>query len=185
MPPIGLRDLFLIFLKAGTAFGGGLGILTVLEEELVTKRRALTQEEFLSTYAIGRIVPAGTMTALAAAFGQRFGGFSGTVVALVAMVLPSFTVTVALAAAYVSLAGTAVFDLLPVTILPAALAFIATGAIRMSKGVFRPSFDAVLAVAAFLGLFVLELNPATLLLGGGVLGAVALTVHGRWQGATA
>jgi chromate transport protein ChrA len=46
MAPIGLKDLFVIFLKAGLAFGGGLGILAVLEGELVTKRKALTREEF-------------------------------------------------------------------------------------------------------------------------------------------
>ena len=32
----------MIFLRAGLAFGGGLGILAVLEDELVTKRQALT-----------------------------------------------------------------------------------------------------------------------------------------------
>ena len=79
MTPIGLRDLFVIFLKAGLAFGGGLGILAVLEDELVTKRKALTREEFLTVYALGRIVPSGTMTALAAAFGTRFGGAPGSV----------------------------------------------------------------------------------------------------------
>ncbi|PYT06081.1 MAG: hypothetical protein DMF60_10155, partial [Acidobacteria bacterium] len=44
------RELFYIFLKAGLAFGGGLGILAVLEEELVGKRRAVTTEEFLTIY---------------------------------------------------------------------------------------------------------------------------------------
>jgi hypothetical protein len=57
-------ELFLIFLKAGLAFGGGLGILAVLEEELVDQRRAVTKEEFLTIYGIGRIVPSGTMTAV-------------------------------------------------------------------------------------------------------------------------
>jgi chromate transport protein ChrA len=41
-------ELFLIFLKAGLAFGGGLGIIAVLEEELVTKRRLVSREEFLT-----------------------------------------------------------------------------------------------------------------------------------------
>jgi chromate transport protein ChrA len=41
-------ELFLIFLKAGLAFGGGLGILAVLEEELVTRRRLVSREEFLT-----------------------------------------------------------------------------------------------------------------------------------------
>jgi chromate transporter len=82
-------ELFLIFLKAGLAFGGGLGILAVLEDELVYKRRAVTKEEFLTIYGIGRIVPSGTMTALAVAYGYKFGGLSGTVIALTALSLRS------------------------------------------------------------------------------------------------
>ena len=62
--------------------GGGLGILAVLEEELVDKLRAVTKDEFLTIYGIGRIVPSGTMTALAVAYGYKFCGMSGTVIAL-------------------------------------------------------------------------------------------------------
>lgn len=43
----------------------------------MTKRQALTREEFLTDYAIGRLVPSGMMSALAAAFDTRFGGFPG------------------------------------------------------------------------------------------------------------
>src|SRR5882724_10107976 len=89
-------ELFSIFLKAGLAFGGGLGILAVLEQELVDQRRAVTREEFLGAYGIGRIVPSGTMTALAIAYGYKFGGLSGTVIALTALSLPVFVLTVAL-----------------------------------------------------------------------------------------
>ena len=48
-------DLFSIFLRAGLAFGGGLGILAVMEQELVNTRRAVTKNEFLTIYGIGRM----------------------------------------------------------------------------------------------------------------------------------
>ena len=98
--PISRRALFGIFFKAGLAFGGGLGILAVLEQELVTRRRAVGREEFLRLYGLGRIVPSGTMTALAVAYGYRFAGLPGTVIALTALVLPALVLTVALTAAY-------------------------------------------------------------------------------------
>jgi hypothetical protein len=82
MAPIGLKDLFVIFLKAGLAFGGGLGILAVLEGELVTKRKALTREEFLTAYALGRLVPSGTMTASGRRLRSASLGVPGSVVAL-------------------------------------------------------------------------------------------------------
>ena len=93
-------QLFLIFFKAGCAFGGGLGILGLLEEELVTRRRMMSRADLLALWSIGRIVPCGTMTAVTVAIGHRFGGLVGSVVALVAVILPGFCCTVAMAAAY-------------------------------------------------------------------------------------
>jgi chromate transporter len=167
-------ELFLVFLKAGLAFGGGLGILAVLEDELVTKRRAISRDEFLTVYGIGRIVPSGTMTALAVAYGYRFCGWSGTVIALAALVLPGFVLTIALTIAYHYLRNSRLFDLLPVTIIPAALALIIVAAIRLGKDVFRPSRELVIAAAAFILALYFRINPALLLVAGGVLGALVL-----------
>ena len=40
-PRLSLAQLFVIFFKAGWGFGGGLGVLALLEEQLVTLRRIL------------------------------------------------------------------------------------------------------------------------------------------------
>jgi chromate transporter len=167
-------ELFLIFLKAGLAFGGGLGILAVLEDELVSKRRVVSREEFLTIYGIGRIVPSGTMTVLAVAYGYKFGGMLGTLLALSALVLPAFVLTVALTIAYHYLRTSRLFDLLPVTIMPAALALIVVAALKLGKDIFRPSIELVIAGVAFALALFLKLNPALLLLAGGIIGALVL-----------
>ena len=167
-------ELFSIFFRAGLAFGGGLGILAVLEDELVDKRRAVTREEFLTIYAMGRIVPSGTMTALAVAYGYKFGGLSGTVIALAALSIPVFVLTIALTIAYHYLRNSRLFDLLPVTIMPAALALIAVAALKLGKDVFRPSRELIVAGVAFALALFLRLNPALILLAGGALGAFIL-----------
>jgi chromate transporter len=178
--PITRRALFGIFLKAGLAFGGGLGILAVLEQELVTRRQAIDREEFLRLYGLGRVVPSGTMTALAVAYGYRFAGLIGTVIALCGLVLPALVLTVALTAAYGLLQQHRwLLELLPVTILPAALAFIVVAALRRGRDVFRPSRELLLASGAFLGAAVFHLNPVVLLLAGGVAG---MLLFGRKRG---
>ena len=146
----------------------------MLEEELVSKRRAISREEFLTIYGIGRIVPSGTMTALAVAYGYKFGGISGTVVALAALALPAFVLTIVLTVAYRYLRDSRLFDLLPVTIMPGALALIVVAALKLGKDVFRPSRELVIAVVAFALALFFRFNPALLLLAGGVLGALVL-----------
>jgi chromate transporter len=172
--PVSYRDLFLIFFKAGLAFGGGLGILAVLEDELVSKRRVVTRDEFLATYGLGRIVPSGTMTALAVAYGYRFGGLAGTLIALIALVLPAFLITIGLTIPYQYLKGGSLLALLPVTVLPAALAFIVAAALKLGRPVFRPSVDFLLAAGAFAGAAIFDLNPTLLLVLGGVIGIAVL-----------
>lgn len=171
-PPVKVShwELFVIFLKAGLAFGGGLGILAVMEEELVTRRKAISREDFLTYYGIGRIVPSGTMTALAVAYSYRLGGFWGTVIALAAMVLPAFVLTILLTILYDVFRETDFLAWLEVSVLPAALAMILAAAIKLGKDVFRPSAEFILAAAAFAAVFFFDLNPALVLVAGGLLG---------------
>jgi chromate transporter len=165
--------LFCIFLKGGFSFGGGPGIMAALEDELVEKRRLVTREDFLATYALGRIVPSGTMTAMAVAYGYRFGGWLGTLAAITGLVLPALSLTVVLTAAYVYLQSGLVLRLLSATLLPSALAFIVVAALRFGKGVLRPSFDLLLAIAALVGALVWDVHPSAIMLLCGAAGAIA------------
>lgn len=178
---LALGQLFLVFLRAGCAFGGGLAVLGILEEELVRKRALLARADLLVLWGIGRIVPCGTMTAVTVALGHRFQGHRGVAVALVAVILPGFLSTVALAAAYGILAHGVVLSYIDATLLPAALAFILVAGLRLGREIFRPSLELALAVAGFAAAVVLQWNPALLLIAGGAVGALAL---GREGGAS-
>ena len=167
-------ELFKIFFRAGWAFGGGLGILGLLETELVAKRRVATRQALLISFALGRIVPSGTMTAAAIAWGWRFAGFPGTVAALSGMMLPAFVTTVALTVVYDWLTTSPFFTFVPVTVVPAALAFIAAVALQLGRDIFRPSLELVIAVAAFALMLALQLSPIVVLLLGGGAGLLVL-----------
>lgn len=168
-----------MFFKAGCAFGGGLGVLAILEEELVVRRRMMSRADLLTLWSIGRIVPCGTMTAVTVAVGHRFGGILGSVVALGAVILPGFCCTVALAAAYSVLGHGVALQYVKVTLIPAALAIILVSAVRISREIAWPSWELALAAAALVGALVFRLNPTVLLLGGGVVGAVFLRGSAR------
>ena len=171
---LSLGQLFAIFFKAGCAFGGGLGVLGLLQEELVTLRRILPDKELLTLWSIGRIMPSGTMTAVAVAVGHRLCGFAGTVVALVAMILPGFVCVVVLTIAYGWLAHGAVLDYIDATLLPAAVGIIVISAVRLGRPIFRPSRDLVFAAIACVGAAMPNVNPAVVILAGGIAGAFLL-----------
>jgi chromate transporter len=166
------RQLFFIFLKAGCAFGGGLGILSVLENEFVTKSKLVTRQEFLSMYGIGKIVPSGTVTALAVGFGHKYKKLLGSIVALAGLILPGFTLTILLAALYTVLHGTEFFELINVSILPAAVALIVLSALNLGRDTYKSPVLLLFVFGAFLATFVLKINPALVLMGGGILSMI-------------
>lgn len=175
-PPSGLSlwEVFSIFFRAGCAFGGGLGVLGLLQDELVTRRRILPGKELLTLWSIGRIMPSGTMTAVAVALGHRLAGFLGTVVALLAMILPGFICVVLLTIAYAWLAHGPVLTYIDATLLPAALGVVVISAIRIGRPMFRPSLDLAFVVAGCIATLTPDMSPAIVILAGGIAGAFLL-----------
>jgi chromate transporter len=173
-PGLSLGQLFHVFFKAGCAFGGGLGVLGLLQEQLVTLRRLLPDKELLTLWSIGRIMPSGTMTAVAVAVGHRLAGFPGTVVALIAMILPGFLCVIVLTIAYGWFAHGPVLDYIDATLLPAAVGVIVVSAVRLGRPIFRPSLDLVFAAASCGAALMPNVSPAIVILGGGIAGAFFL-----------
>jgi chromate transporter len=178
-PRVSLAQLFWIFFKGGCAFGGGLGVLGLLQEELVTLRRILPDKELVTLWSIGRLMPSGTMTAVAVAVGHRLCGFAGTVVALVAMIVPGFTCVIVLTIAYGYLAHGAVLDYINATLLPAALGIVVVSALRLGRPLFRFSLDLGFVVVSAIAAAVPNVSPALVILAGGILGALLLRGPGN------
>jgi chromate transporter len=171
--PPGLWGLFLLFLRAGMNFGGGLAIMAILSRELVDRRRAMSRREFLTLYALSRIVPAGTMSGMAVAIGYRFAGLLGTLAALAGVALPGLLPTLALVVLYDRFRGSPAFDLLPVTLLPAAVALIGGAVISLAREVARP-VEIALAALGLIGALFFRIDPAVLIVLGGAVGAALL-----------
>jgi chromate transporter len=175
-PPVPYRTLFRVFLRAGFSFGGGVSILGILEQELVQTRRLIDKREFMALYAVGRLVPAGTMTALAIAYGHRFRGFLGGLVALAGLLLPGLSLTLAATFGYARLQHSAVLPALIAVLLPAAVALVTTAALKLGDEVFRQRIPLAIAVGSFALELATGLNPALVLLGGGLAGVLLLPV---------
>jgi chromate transporter len=161
-------------LKVGFSFGAGAGMSAVLQDELVRKRQAITRAEFMAMYGLARLVPSGSMTALAVAIGYRYQGVLGTLTVLVAMILPAFVITVLLTVAYTLVASSAAFRIVNLTLMPAALAIVVVSAWKLGQEFFTPSIELALAVGAATLVLFLGFNPTLVLLAGGMIGAALI-----------
>jgi chromate transporter len=85
-----LRDLALVFLRAGGLLFGGGYVLIPLIQDGVTKQHAwLTQKQFLDGVALGQSTP-GPIVITATFVGYAAAGFPGAIVATVTVFTPSF-----------------------------------------------------------------------------------------------
>ena len=170
-----LSVLFRIFLRAGFAFGGGVAILAVLQDELVDRRKLLSKQEFFGIYAVGRITPSGTMTALAIAYGHRFHGFVGGLVAIAGLFSPALGITLGATWAYASLHNSSLMTAASAILAPAAIALVVAAAFKLGSDVMKQRIPVLVALGAFAASLVGHVNPALVLLAGGALGAWLLS----------
>ena len=88
-----LVKLFVTFFKIGLfSFGGGYGMLSVIQGEVVTRYSWLTMSEFTDIVAISQITPGPIAINSATYVGYKICGFFGSLAATVSVVLAPFTI---------------------------------------------------------------------------------------------
>jgi len=176
-PSVGRIALF--FLKVGAIlYGGGYVLLAFLQDGLVRQHSWLTQQQLLDAVAIGQFTP-GPVLSTATFIGYILGGAPGAAVATVAIFLPSFF--------YVALLAPVLFRLRQSFWMSAFLDSVNVCAVALMAGVtIKLAVDAlrnwpawVIAAAALAVLLRWKVNPAWVVLGGGVAGLL-LSVMGWW-----
>ncbi|RKX70849.1 hypothetical protein DRP53_03650 [candidate division WOR-3 bacterium] len=85
-----LFTIFLVFAKIGVVtFGGGYGALPLMEQEVVNHHHWLNLTEFTDGVAIGQLTP-GPIAITAVFIGYRVSGIIGSLIATIAIFLPSY-----------------------------------------------------------------------------------------------
>lgn len=88
-----LLSLFALFFKIGLfTFGGGYAMLPLLKDEVVNKRRFVSDEELLDLYSIGQCTPGIISINVATFIGYQQKGIGGAVAATSGIVLPSLII---------------------------------------------------------------------------------------------
>lgn len=92
-----LLKVFLTMMKIGLfTFGGGYAMLALLEHEFVEKKGWLTRDEFLDMAAIAESTPGPIAINAATYIGFKRCGFLGSLLATVAVCIPSFIIIFAI-----------------------------------------------------------------------------------------
>ncbi|MDR7607581.1 MAG: chromate transporter, partial [Armatimonadota bacterium] len=97
-----LREVALLFLKLGlVGFGGPAAHIALMHEDVVRRRRWVSEAEFLDLVGATNLIPGPNSTELAIHLGYRRAGWPGLVAAGGCFILPAFLAALGCAWAYV------------------------------------------------------------------------------------
>ncbi len=96
-----LKEVVLLFLKLGfTAFGGPAAHLGLMHDEVVKRRKWLTDEQFLDLVGATNLIPGPNSTEMTIHLGYLRAGWPGLILAGISFVLPAMLIVMGLAWSY-------------------------------------------------------------------------------------
>ncbi|HRO88739.1 MAG TPA: chromate efflux transporter [Chiayiivirga sp.] len=167
------REAFLYWLKLGfISFGGPAGQIAIMHQELVEKRRWISERRFLHALNYCMVLPGPEAQQLAIYIGWMLHRTWGGIVAGTLFVLPSLFILAALTYIYLAFGDVSVVQGIFDGIKPAVVAIVLFAAWRIGSRALRNRLLWALAAASFVAIFVFGVPFPYIVLGAGVLGAV-------------
>jgi chromate transporter len=171
--PVSRRDAFAFWLKLGfISFGGPAGQIAIMHEELVERRRWISENRFLHALNYCMVLPGPEAQQLATYIGWLMHRTWGGLVAGGLFVLPSLFILVALSWVYMAFGHVPAIAGLFFGIKPAVTALVVHAAWRVGSRTLKNAWLWGIAAAAFVAIFALHLPFPLIVLAAGFIGYV-------------
>ena len=158
-----LREVALLFLKLGfTAFGGPAAHIGIMHDEVVKRRKWLSDEQFLDLLGATNLIPGPNSTEMAIHLGYLRAGWQGLLAGGLGFVLPAVGIVLLLAWAYAEFGALPQAGWLLYGVKPVVIAIILQALWSLGRKALK-SVPTALAGAAALALYFLGANEVILL----------------------
>lgn len=171
--PVSFTQAFLFWLKLGfISFGGPAGQIAIMHEELVERRRWISERRFLHALNYCMVLPGPEAQQLATYIGWLMHRTWGGIVAGALFVLPSLFILIALSWLYIAWGETTLVGGLFYGIKPAVTAIVLQAAWRIGSRALKNGALWAIAAAAFVAIFALNVPFPAIVLAAAVIGYV-------------
>lgn len=172
-----LWPMFLVFLKIGSVlFGSGYVLLAFLRGDFVERLGWLSEAQLLDAVAVGQFTP-GPVFTTATFIGYLLAGLPGAAVATVGIFLPAFVFVAASGPIVPHLRRSALAAAVLDGVVVGSLAVMAAVTARLARAAIVDGFTLALAAVAAVLLLRYRINSAWLVLGAGLIGALAMALR--------
>ena len=170
-PPVTFWEAFQYWLKLGfISFGGPAGQISMMHQELVERRRWISEHRFLHGLNYCMMLPGPEAQQLATYIGWLMHGVKGGIVAGVLFVLPSLFILIALTWIYLAFGNVPAVAGILYGIKPAVTAIVVFAAYRIGSRALKNGVLWAIAAAAFVAIFAFNLPFPLIVLAAGIIG---------------
>lgn len=153
-------QLFGIFCKIGLfTIGGGYAMVPLIENEIVSKRKWIAQDDFLDLLAISQSAPGVFAVNISIFVGYKLKGVRGSLVTTLGAIIPSFVIILAIALFFHNFKDNTVVERIFKGIRPAVVALIAAPTFTMAKSAKINRYTIWIPVISALLIWLLGFSP--------------------------
>lgn len=172
-PPISFWEAFSFWLKLGfISFGGPAGQIAIMHQELVERRRWISEKRFLHALNYCMVLPGPEAQQLATYIGWLMHRSWGGIVAGALFVLPSLFILIALSWVYIAYGEVTWVAGLFYGIKPAVTAIVVHAAHRIGSRALKNNVLWGIAAAAFVAIFALNIPFPLIVIAAAVIGYI-------------
>jgi len=175
-PRVTRFEIFTGFFLVGM-FGFG-GIAAAMHHVIVERRNWLTDRQYASVLGLGQVLPGANLVNMATIVGDRFGGFSGAVLALVGLTFMPVVILVLLATVYDQVSSHPDVIFATKAAAAGAVGLMFGTAYKIGRNIVNTRWALLFATLSFVSIGILRLPLVGTLL---VLGPIAYAVS-YWRG---
>ncbi len=171
-----LFEMFKTFFKIGAfTFGGGYAMIPIIQEEIVTKRKWMTEADFLDAIVVAQGSPGPLGVNISIYVGYKVKGISGALSATIGSVLPSFLIILLVASFFYKFRNNRIVDKVFLGIGPAIVGLIGSAVYQLTRSSNLGYVRMGIGLMAALAIVFLKISPIYLVILGG-LGSVIINM---------
>ena len=171
--PVSFWEAVTYWIKLGfISFGGPAGQISMMHQELVEKRRWISEKRFLHALNYTMVLPGPEAQQLATYIGWLMHGVKGGIAAGFLFVLPSLFILSALTWIYLAYGNVPAVEGVLYGIKPAVTAIVVFAAYRIGSRALPNNVLRAMAVMAFVAIFALKIPFPYIVIAAGILGMI-------------
>ncbi len=164
-------DCFLTFARIGAfTLGGGYAMIPVVQREVVTKKKWISDEEFIDMLAVAQATPGAWAINVSVFVGYKLKKNTGSIVAALGTILPSFLIILLIAMFFTHFEDNIYVNRMFKAVRPAVVALIAVPVFTTAQQVKINVKTFMIPVLAALLIWQFSISPVYIILAAGIGG---------------